>query len=64
LGTGAKEISVSNIPNSAMPHAWANDEDEDGRRMSANQLGFSLAGLAIAGGLAAVLYLVFGRGRS
>ena len=50
---------MSNIPNSAMPHAWADKEDES--TTSANQLGFTLAGLAIAGAVAAMGYLIFRR---
>ena len=50
---------MSNIPNSAMPHAWA-DEDEEDDGLSEGQIGL-LGGLAIAGGLAALLYFVFAR---
>ena len=53
---------MSNIPNSAMPHAWAHDDDdEETRRASANQEGFSLTGLAIAGAVTAVVYWIFRR---
>ena len=52
---------MSNIPNSAMPHAWAHDDEEEERRQSANQQGFSLAGLAIAGAAATALWLIFRR---
>jgi hypothetical protein len=51
---------VSNIPNSAMPHAWADDEPADDTT-SANQRGFTLAGVAIAGAVAALGYLIFRR---
>ena len=50
---------MSNIPNSAMPHAWA-DPDED-ETTSANQRGFTMAGLALAGAAMALVYLVFRR---
>jgi LPXTG-motif cell wall-anchored protein len=43
-----------------MPHAWA-DEADDNRTTSANHFGFTLAGLAIAGAVAALGYLVFRR---
>lgn len=50
---------MSNIPNSAMPHAWA-DEDDENDGPSEGQIGL-VGGLAIAGGIAALLYFVFGR---
>ena len=50
---------MSNIPNSAMPHAWADEDDEDDG-LSEAQIGL-FGGLAIAGGLAALLYFMFGR---
>jgi hypothetical protein len=57
-----KEISVSNIPNSAMPHAWAHDDDDDDEQSrSANQQGFTLAGMALAGGALALIYWIFRR---
>ena len=50
---------MSNIPNSAMPHAWSHDDEEDDGP-DESQIGL-MGGLAIAGGVAALLYFLFGR---
>lgn len=52
---------MSNIPNSAMPHAWAHDDEDDERRQSANQEGFSLVGVALASAVAATVYFFLRR---
>jgi hypothetical protein len=49
---------VSNIPNSAMPHAWVHEDEEDEEEVG----GWTLGSIALAGGAAALLYYVlFGR---
>ena len=48
---------MSNIPNSAMPHAYAHDDEDEAP--SVEQAGITLYGLAIAGGIAALVYFVF-----
>lgn len=48
---------MSNIPSSAMPHAYAHDDEDDAS--TAEQAGITLSGLAIAGGIAALVYFVF-----
>ena len=48
---------MSNIPNSAMPHAYAHDEDDS--TPAAEQTGITLSGLAIAGAAAALVYFMF-----
>jgi len=41
-----------------MPHAYAHDDEDDGAS-TAEQAGITLSGLAIAGGIAALVYFVF-----
>ena len=43
---------MSTIPNSAMPHAYAHDEDDDGKREAGSG---PSAGLLIGGAIAAYL---------
>ncbi|MEO6152776.1 MAG: hypothetical protein ABIT09_08080 [Croceibacterium sp.] len=52
---------MSNIPNSAMPRAWAHDDDDEDLSASANQQGFTLTGLAIAGAVTATVYWLIRR---
>ena len=47
---------MSNIPSSAMPHAWAPDNDDDDANREAPN---ALPSLATLAGLGALLYLVY-----
>lgn len=48
---------MSNIPNSAIPHAWAHDEaEEDGGKTRSERRAPSLAKIA---GIGAVAYLAY-----
>ena len=52
---------MSNIPSSAMPHAFAHEEEDEKVAPTARQAGFSLSGIAVAGAAAALVYFLFVR---
>jgi hypothetical protein len=46
---------MSNIPSSAMPHAWAHDEEDQAQEQRSERASPSLSSIAIAGGVGALL---------
>jgi hypothetical protein len=50
---------MSNIPNSAMPHAWAHEDEQEDEGSEGFPVSFGTVALAGAGAL--LLYWLFGR---